>query len=350
MTRDHGGNLDVAQARFGGRLEDWIDLSTGINRRPYPVPPLAPRHWSMLPSRSDIDSLHAAARQAYATTASVLAVAGAQAAIQLLPRLAPPGRARILAPTYNEFAPVLAGAGWQVDHVGEIEALAGADLAVVVNPNNPDGRHHDPAKLLALLPRVKRLVVDESFADAVPQGSLAAEAGRAGLLVLRSFGKFYGLAGLRLGFVLGSAEDIAALEALAGPWPVSGAAIEIGRKALLDRDWANATRARLETEAIRLDGMARTSGWKLVGGTPLFRLYDVGNAAAAQEQLARARIWSRIFMDRPNWLRLGLPGDASEWQRVVSALAPVIPPHRDAFRYVRPTHRVRFPLGRDSFR
>jgi cobalamin biosynthetic protein CobC len=320
MTGDHGGNLDVALARFGGRLEDWIDLSTGINRRPYSVPPLAPRHWRVLPSRSDIDALHAAARQAYATKASALAVAGAQTAIQLLPHLTPSGRARILAPTYNEFAPVLAGAGWRVENVGEIDALAGADLAVVVNPNNPDGRQHDPAKLLALLPGVKRLVVDESFADAVPHLSLAAEAGRAGLLVLRSFGKFYGLAGLRLGFVFGSADDVNALDAMAGPWAVSGAAIEIGRTALLDRDWADATRTRLERDSQRLDDIAKTA-WKLVGGTPLFRLYDVGNAAATQERLARARIWSRVFEDQPKWLRLGLPGDESEWTRLTEALS-----------------------------
>jgi cobalamin biosynthesis protein CobC len=321
MTRDHGGNLDVARARFGGRLEDWIDLSTGINRRPYPVPALAPRHWSELPSRSDIDSLHGAARQAYGSSASVLAVAGAQAAIQLLPHLAPRGRARILAPTYNEFAPVLTGAGWEVENVGEIEALAGADLAVVVNPNNPDGRQHDPAKLLALLPSVKHLVIDESFADAVPQVSLAADAGQAGLLVLRSFGKFYGLAGLRLGFVLGSAGDIAALAAMAGPWPISGAAIEIGRRALLDHDWAVATRARLREDLLRLDDIAKMAGWKLVGGTPLFRLCDVGNATVVQERLAGARIWSRIFDDRPNWLRLGLPGDETEWARLTGVLS-----------------------------
>jgi cobalamin biosynthetic protein CobC len=321
MIRDHGGNLDVALARFGGALEDWIDLSTGINRRPYPLPALAPRHWSALPSRSDMDALHAAARRAYATDASVLAVAGAQAAIQLLPRLAPPGRARILAPTYNEFAPILSGAGWQVENVDEIEALAGTDLAVVVNPNNPDGRQHDPAKLLALLSGAKRLVVDESFADVAPASSLAAAAGRTGLLVLRSFGKFYGLAGLRLGFVLGSAGDIAALDAMAGPWPISGVAIEIGRKALLDRDWADATRARLAADAQRLDGMAKTVDWKLIGGTPLFRLYDVGDATAVQERLARARIWSRIFTERPNWLRLGLPGGETEWTRLSEALS-----------------------------
>jgi cobalamin biosynthetic protein CobC len=321
MSRDHGGNLDVAQARFGGKLEDWIDLSTGLNRRPYPLPELPPRHWNALPSRSDIQSLHAAAQLAYATKASVLAVAGAQAAIQLLPRLALPGRARILAPTYSEFAPVLAGAGWQVEDVSELDALAGADLAVVVNPNNPDGRQHDPAKLLALLPRVKRLVIDESFADAVPQISLVAEAGTAGLLLLRSFGKFYGLAGLRLGFVLGNAEDIAALDAMAGPWPISGAAIGIGRKALLDRDWVDTARARLARDSLRLDGLAKIAGWKLLGGTPLFRLYDVGDAIAAQDQLAGARIWSRIFRDKPNWLRLGIPGDETEWTRLTEALS-----------------------------
>jgi cobalamin biosynthetic protein CobC len=321
MTGEHGGNLDVARARFGGRLEDWIDLSTGINRRPYPVPALEPRRWSALPSRSDIEALHAAARQAYATKASVLAVAGAQAAIQLLPHLAPLGRARILTPTYNEFAPVLTGAGWEVEETSELDALAGADLAVVVNPNNPDGRQYDRAKLLALLSRVKRLVVDESFADGAPAVSLAAEAGRAGLLVLRSFGKFYGLAGLRLGFVLGNTNDIAALEAMVGPWPISGAAIEIGQNALLDRDWADATRTRLEREALRLDGMTKTAAWKLVGGTPLFRLYDVGDAAAVQEWLARARIWSRIFRDKPNWLRLGIPGDEMEWTRLTEALS-----------------------------
>jgi cobalamin biosynthetic protein CobC len=321
MRRDHGGNLDLAQKRFGGRLEDWIDLSTGINRQPYPVPALQPRHWNALPSQSEIASLHEAARQAYATSASVLAVAGAQAAIQLLPHLAPPGRVRIFAPTYNEFAPVLTGAGWHVEDVHGIEALAGADLAVVVNPNNPDGRRHDPAKLLALLSRVTRLVVDESFADAVPAMSLAAETGGAGLTVLRSFGKFYGLAGLRLGFVLGSEADVTALAAMAGPWPISGAAIEIGRKALLDRDWADAMRARLDRDALRLDRLAEAAGWKLIGGTPLFRLYHVGDAAVVQERLARAHIWSRIFADKPNWLRLGLPGDETEWTRLMAVLS-----------------------------
>lgn len=318
---EHGGNLDLALQRFGGRLEDWIDLSTGINRHPYPVPPLSPRHWSALPSRSETESLHEAARQAYGTRAPIVALAGAQAAIQLLPRLAPPGQARILAPSYHEYASVLRAAGWHVDDVADLDSLAGADLAVVVNPNNPDGRRHEPNQLLALLSRVGRLVVDESFVDAAPERSLAPEAGRSGLLILRSFGKFYGLAGVRLGFTLGAAADIDLLAAQAGPWPVSGAAIAIGRRALLDRDWAIATSARLDRDCRRLDALIQSQGWTLVGGTPLFRLYDTGDGRAAQARLATAHIWSRIFGDSPGWLRLGLPGDEKEWARLGEALA-----------------------------
>src|SRR5258707_1078420 len=128
---EHGGNLDLALQHFGGRLEDWIDLSTGINRQPYPVPKLSPRHWGALPSRSETDALHEAALQAYGTRASIVALAGAQAAIQLLPRLSPPGRARILSPSYNEYAPVLRAAGWDVADVADLKSLAGADPAVV---------------------------------------------------------------------------------------------------------------------------------------------------------------------------------------------------------------------------
>ena len=319
--REHGGNLDQAQQRFGGRAEDWIDLSTGINRLPYPVGEVGARAWSALPSRAEIDALHQAARYAYRTNAPIVALGGAQAAIQLLPQLGPPGRARILGPTYNEYAGVLSAAGWKVLEACELDALAGADLAIVVNPNNPDGRRHAPKDLLTLLPRVGRLVIDESFVDAVPQLSLAPEVDRPGVLILRSFGKFYGLAGLRLGFAIGSAADIDRLAAMSGPWPVSGAAIAIGRRALRDDAWAKATAARLAKDCARLDEMARAQGWRLVGGASLFRLYETPDASAAQEMLARAQIWSRVFAKRPTWLRLGLPGSEAEWSRLADALA-----------------------------
>ncbi|MGY8707758.1 threonine-phosphate decarboxylase CobD [Bradyrhizobium sp. 18BD] len=319
--REHGGNLDLAQQRFGGRSEDWIDLSTGINRVPYPVGEVSARAWSALPARAEIEALHQAARHAYRTNAPVVALGGAQAAIQLLPQLAAPGRARILAPTYNEYAGVLSAAGWDVQEVAQLDALAGADLAIVVNPNNPDGRSFAPTDLLALLPRVGRLVTDESFADAVPQLSLAPEADRPGLLILRSFGKFYGLAGLRLGFAIGNAVDIDKLATLSGPWPVSGPAIAIGCRALRDGAWAEATSARLTQDCVRLDEMAHAQRWTLIGGAPLFRLYETPDACAAQEKLARSHIWSRVFSREPTWLRLGLPGSEAEWERLAEVLA-----------------------------
>ena len=318
---EHGGNLDVALQRFGGHARDWIDLSTGINRQPYPVGELPPACWSALPSRSGIETLHRAAQQAYGTDASILATHGAQAAIQWLPHLASHGRARILAPTYNEYAAVFSSAGWEMTETSDLASLVGADIAVLANPNNPDGKRYEPSQLLALLPRVGRLVVDESFADAVPGLSLAPKAGQPGLLILRSFGKFFGLAGLRLGFVLGDEADIAALAGLAGPWPVSGTAVEIGRRALLDREWGAATSARLDRECLRLDGEVAQLGWTLVGGTPLFRLYETGDAKLVQEKLARALIWSRVFPHQKGWLRLGLPGDETEWARLSAALA-----------------------------
>lgn len=250
----------------------------------------------------------------------MLAVAGAQAAIQLIPKLAAPAQARILAPTYNEHAAALRTAGWQVDEVTTPAALEGADLAVVVNPNNPDGKTHTPEDLLRLAARVGRLVVDESFADAQPDLSLAPKAAQGRLIVLRSFGKFYGLAGVRLGFILGSDTDVATLTEMAGPWPVSGPAIAIGTAALSDRSWAEATVARLSADAARLDVLAQSTGWKCVGGTTLFRLYDTPDATAARDRLARHQIWTRMFPYSRRWLRLGLPGQPAEWDRLAAAL------------------------------
>ncbi len=323
--RDHGGNIDKAIATFGGAPAGWIDLSTGINRVPYPVPSLPPEAWTMLPTHAAKDTLLATVRAYYQTAAPVVAVAGAQAAIQIIPQLATTARklARVLTPTYNEHAATLRAAGWQVQQVPHLADLAGADLAVVVNPNNPDGQTHSPADLLALLPHLGRLVVDESFGDITPDLSMLPLAGLDKLLILRSFGKFWGLAGARLGFVFGPQPDITALSMMAGPWPVSGAALIIGQVAYADIDWATSTRQRLHSEVSRIDTLARIAGWQVAGGTALFRLYRTPDASAAQNQLARAHIWSRIFPWHPNWLRLGLPGSDLEWARLAAALSPL---------------------------
>lgn len=319
--RDHGGNLDEAVARFGGAREDWVDLSTGINRVPYPVPPLSAHAWRDLPTKSDLTRLAEAARLAYGADCGVLPVAGAQAAIQMVPRLRPPGLARIVSPTYNEHAAALVSAGWRVEPFMELAQLAGADLAVVVNPNNPDGRWWSPQELLALAGRVGLLVVDESFCDASEELSLCPHAGRAGLVVLRSFGKFYGLAGLRLGFALGGEKELDTMRAMAGPWPVSGAAVETGCAALADSVWKQAATVRLHADAARLDALATQADWKLVGGTTLFRTYETPDAKLAQERLAAGRVWSRVFPYSRCWVRLGLPGEA-EWERVGETFGP----------------------------
>jgi cobalamin biosynthetic protein CobC len=317
--RDHGGNLEQARATYGGT--DWIDLSTGINRVPYPVPAISAQAFSALPTHAAMAGLVQAARTAYGTHAPMVALSGAQAAIQLVPLLRPRGLARVLGPTYNEHAATLRACGWQVEDVGDLDALRGADIAIVVNPNNPDGRHWSRAALLALVGQVGLLVVDESFADPMPAQSLADLAGIDGLLILRSFGKFYGLAGLRLGFALGAPADIARLTELSGPWPVSGPAIEVATLALQDHAWAKATTARLLGEVGQMDEICKNLGWQAFGGTPLFRLYATPDAHQAQAQLARAHIWSRIFPYSKTWIRLGLPGTQTEWARMAALTA-----------------------------
>jgi cobalamin biosynthesis protein CobC len=325
MARDHGGDLDRARGRWGGAGSggDWIDLSTGINRLPWPhpapVPALPAGAWRDLPTASARAAAEGAARALWGAPAA-LATNGAQAAIEALPHLWPPGRAAVLAPSYNEHAAQLRAAGWQVDQVADPESMAGADLAVIVNPNNPDGRSWTPAQVIALAGSVGRLVVDESFGDCDPGLSVAASASDR-VIVLRSLGKFWGLAGVRLGFVLSGPATLDRLAARAGLWAVSGPALALGAMALPDRAWAEATRARLSRDAARLDGLAAGAGWRLAGGTGLFRTYDTLDAGAAQDALAQARIWSRIFPYSPGWVRLGLPGPQPEWDRLALALS-----------------------------
>ncbi len=303
--RDHGGNLDAAIATFGAG--EWLDLSTGINPMAYPLPVITDKAWQILPTRAGQGLFVKNVAQYLQTEAEIVSFSGAQGAIQAMPFLIDKGQARILGPTYNEHLAAFLAAGWSAVEVSDFEMLSGADLAVVVNPNNPTGSLICPDTLLALSEKVGTLVVDESFIDTCPEMSLCRSDLPRNVVVLRSFGKFFGLAGVRLGWAVARGTLAQKLKDRAGPWPVSGPAIEIATAALQDQEWHRKTRARLACHAGRMDKLAKSAGWELVGGTDLFRTYETPNSTLAQEHLANDHIWTRIFPYSSRWIRLGLP-------------------------------------------
>lgn len=312
QVRDHGGGLDAAVSRFGGARDGWIDLSTGINPVPFPLPEIPAQAWTALPDEAARDGLIHAARAFWKVPEGldVLAVPGASAAIAHIPLLDKPALVLIPGPTYNEHAASFAAAGWQVT-TDSSNVMA----SVHVHPNNPDGRLFDTLHL-----RGKLRVIDESFCDVTPERSLLRATDQEGALILKSFGKFWGLAGLRLGFVIAAPNLLSRLAEMLGPWPVAGPALHVGTLALQDHTWADITRVRLAQDAARLDALITRQGATLVGGTDLFRLYDVKDASAWQSRLAQHHIWSRVFPYNPKWLRLGLP-HPTNWERLQAALA-----------------------------
>ncbi len=308
--RDHGGGLDHAIAAHGGTKAEWLDLSTGINPHPFPLPSFSAEDWQSLPDHGAFIRLCQAARRFWKVPgeAAILPAPGASTLIARLPALASTGRVEITPPTYNEHAAAFHAHGWQVTENGP------ADARVLVHPNNPDGRLWTAADANAPF-----TVIDESFCDIAPDASLVHLAALPGRIVLKSFGKFWGLAGLRLGFAIARPQVIERLNDLSGPWAVSGPALRVGEMALRDTEWAQRTRQRLSAEAERLDQLMTGRGARLCGGTSLFRLYQLENAAAWHDRLARARILTRIFPYSDHLIRLGLPPEHG-WDRLEAAL------------------------------
>ncbi len=319
----HGGRLAAARRIFSGAPEPFLDLSTGINPHPYPLPALPPASFTRLPEPEEVAALEAVAARAYgvADPAMVVAAPGTQALIQLLPLLFPQPAIAVLGPTYAEHARAWQRAGAQVTEAASLAALAAAPAAVLCNPNNPDGRRWPAASVLAAAPG-GLLVVDEAFADLEDAAlSLAPLLPRPRVVVLRSFGKTYGLAGVRLGFALAAPAEAAALRDALGPWAVSGPAIAAGRAALADAAWRERTRARLAGEAASLDACLEAAGLRVLGGTVLFRLATSARAAALFDRLGRAGILVRRFAGQPDWLRFGLPPTPEARARLRAALA-----------------------------
>jgi len=329
----HGGDLDAARAAFPHAPEPWIDLSTGINPSPYPVPPLGADAWARLPQGSDLRRLEQVAARRYgaACPEMVVPAPGTQALIQVLPRLMRRSRVAIVGPTYAEHAAAWRREGHDVAEVQDFDGLGEANVVVLVNPNNPTGRLIPTERLAALAEDLRSkdglLVVDEAFSDVLTADASLVPGLPAATVVLRSFGKTYGLAGLRLGFAVARESLADRLRALLGPWAVSGPALAIGAAALADDVWLRETRERLKEDSRRLDAVLAAGGCGILGGTPLFRLVRHPAASCVADRLARAGIHVRRFQGMPTWLRFGLPGSEDAWRRLELALHGALEPH-----------------------
>jgi cobalamin biosynthetic protein CobC len=326
-TLPHGGDLSAAEALYGPPAQGWVDLSTGINPTPYPVGDIGGNAFSRLPEKAAMDDLLEAAQAYYAAPSlgTIVAAPGTQALIQWLPRLRPRSTVSVISPTYGEHAHAWCQAGHDVvEAAAPDQAPEDTDVLVVVNPNNPDGTRYTPEELLETGQRLALqggwLIVDEAFGDVTPGLSLAAHCQQDGIILLRSFGKFFGLAGLRLGFALTSPEMAGRLNRALGPWAVAGPACEIGARALRDKAWIEQTRAALAAGRRRLEALLVESGLDITGGTDLFTTARTGRAGTLHGHLAGAGIWTRIFPNQGDWIRFGQPGTDEHWRRLDAAL------------------------------
>lgn len=322
----HGGALDAMRRAFPDVSESWIELSTGINPWPYPTDGVAVEDWARLPTASAFEACARAMAGAFgADRTAVLPVAGTELAIRLLPLIVPAETVAIMGPTYDDHRRSWRAAGRTVRPCATLDAAIGDVQAVVLcNPNNPDGRTVEAETILraarTMAARGGWLIVDEAYAELRPELSVAAWAGGPGLIVLRSFGKFYGLGGLRLGAVLAPAAVLDPLAALLGGWNVSGPALRLGARAYADEDWRDATLGRLRAAASDLHERLTTTGLEVAGGTLLFTLARADDAAERWRRLAEAGVYARRFAHDPDLLRFGLPATAADADRLSAAL------------------------------
>ncbi|MBD8491486.1 threonine-phosphate decarboxylase [Pseudomonas syringae] len=324
---EHGGRLRAAAQRYGIAEADWLDLSTGIAPWAWPIPPIEAQDWARLPQTDD--GLEAAAC-AYYHAPRVLPLPGSQAAIQALPRLRSGGKVGVVSPCYAEHAHAWRKAGFLVREVlaHEVDYFIDVlDVLVVVNPNNPTGLLLAPERLLEWHARLAErggwLVIDEAFMDNTQGSSLAGATTRSGLIVLRSFGKFFGLAGVRLGFALAEPGLLKALASEIGPWAVSGPTRRIGLACLNDPVGQQVQRQRLEQAAARLAGLLAAHDLAPTGGCALFQWRITVHAHPLYEFAARRGVLLRLFIGQSAEacsLRFGLPVSEADWQRLDTLL------------------------------
>jgi cobalamin biosynthesis protein CobC len=330
---EHGGGILAAAAQYGIPAGDWLDLSTGLNPHGWPVPAIDPAAWLRLPEASD--GLEDAAMDFYGGPRP-LPVAGSQAAIQILPALRAPCRVGLLELTYAEHPHAWSRHGHHVKRLAPEaidDSLDTLDVLQLCTPNNPTGWHPPRATLLDWHERLRArggwLLLDEAFMDADPARGLVTATGKEGLIVLRSVGKFFGLAGARAGFVFAWPALLAALADALGPWTLTGPSRQAVRLALRDPRWHATMRARLPQESARLADCLSRHGLAPDGGTALFQWLRHDRAAEARAHLARQGVLVRSF-DAPPSLRFGLPADEAGWARLDTALRGIPPAKSEA--------------------
>lgn len=321
---EHGGNLKYAAQQYGISHEAWLDLSTGINPNQYPIPDIPPNAWQWLPE--NYDGLIESACEYYGCH-SLLPTAGTQAAIQILPRLRPACHIAMPENMYQEHAHAWQRNGHLVSLIEKPNAdiLQQVDVLLLCNPNNPTGKRYSKNQLLSwhqqLAPRDGWLIVDEAFMDTSPEDSISSETHLFGLFVLRSLGKFFALAGARVGFLLGQKEVLAQAEEILGPWSIAGASRYIANHALKNHTWQNATRKALQENSQQLRKMLQQYGLPPQGGTDLFQYLSHSQAIAIHDALAKQGVWVRLFKET-SALRFGLP-ESNQWNTLEHALKQI---------------------------
>ncbi|MEO0496244.1 MAG: aminotransferase class I/II-fold pyridoxal phosphate-dependent enzyme [Pseudomonadota bacterium] len=325
----HGGGLQVAMERFGGNRSDWLDLSTGISPFPYPFSPVTEGAYTRLPEDHQLAALLDSARLAYGAPqhSAVAAAPGTQALIQLLPSLLPLGRAVVDPVGYQEHGRCWRLSGHELaeahDPVSAVFSDGAVRYATVIHPHNPSSAWADLGRLVEAAVELERrgglLVIDEAFCDSKPARSIVPSL-PTGALVLRSFGKFYGLAGVRLGFAICTPDLADKLAAHLGPWAVPGPAIEIATQALCDETWRRGMSEQLERLSAHLaDGLVEL-GFELVGRTDLFVTVKHAQAKAIEGSLLEQHVLVRGFDQAPDTLRIGLPGSDGVLQAFMGAV------------------------------
>ena len=315
----HGGDIDLAIKKYGGERKNWIDLSTGINRTSYPWQESVNVHLRDLPGSKLLMSLEETASRAYkiAVGTDTVASSGAQQIINLLPLyLKKYNSVAILGPTYNEYESAFKSSNVRTKMVSEISDLYCSDIAIIVNPNNPTGKEIAEEALDELSKKVRILIIDESFKMFSSRKIQKLD----NVIQINSLGKFFGLAGLRLGFVSGPSDFIKSVRNMLGPWPISSLAAEIGLVALNDKIWISEMEKILLAASNALHEVCNSKNWKLVGKTNLFHTYAISNCLEVEEQFAAHGIWVRTFDYSETWVRLGIPTSECELTRVKQAL------------------------------